>query len=158
MVERTILLLICLVLVGHSVNAQEVRPAPARGPRVPVLLAAIDSLPMTMPRFRIIRFAGDGAAQDVIALPSNADPEMLSQAVETLQLVWSSADEHSSANAIFRMVPDSSPTSPPRQPMPWAARVLEDLRTTHERHVPGLGMVRTVQIWIPRMTRTKRQR
>lgn len=115
---------------------------------MPVLLALVDSLPDTGPRFRIVRLAGE-SVRDVVLLPPDAHSDLLAEAVETLRMVWTrdGAGGAAEGGAMFRRVPRTAQPRPRRVP-PWSARVLHDLREARPRQVPGVGRVRTVQIWL----------
>lgn len=142
-------LLICLVTLGWALLGP---PASAQArqsaARVPVVLAVVDSLSDSDPRFRIVRVAGE-SVRHVVLLPPDADPELLAQAVETLRIVWTrdGDDRTADAGALFRRVARTSQPRPRRVPT-WSDRVLHDLREARPRQVPGVGHVRTVQIWL----------
>jgi hypothetical protein len=131
-------------LVGRPANAQAHQSAG----RVPVLLAVVDSLPDTGPRFRIVKLAGE-SVRDVVLLPPDASPDLLAEAVETLRMVWTRDGSGGAADGgvMLRRVPSTTQPSPRRVP-PWSDRVLHDLREARPRQVPGVGRVRTVQIWL----------
>lgn len=142
-------LLICILtlgctLLGRPAGAQEDR----RTPRVPVLLAVGDSFPETAHRFRIVRLAG-GSVRDVLLLPPDATPELLAAAMETLRRVWARSGDVNRAggSVMFRRAPDL-PQPRSRRVPPWSSRVLSDLREAPPRHIPGVGHVRAVQIWL----------
>jgi hypothetical protein len=130
---------------GPSASAQAHQSAA----RVPVLLAVVDSLPDTGPRFRIVRQAGASVRQ-VVLLPPDANPELLAEAVETLRMLWTRGEDGGTADAgaIFRRVPTTTQPPAARRVPSWAGRVLHDLREARPRQVPGIGHVRTVQIWL----------
>lgn len=139
------LLTLGCVFLGRPASAQEHQSGGAA--RVPVLLAFVDSLPDTGPRFRIVRLAGE-SVRDVILLPPDANPDLLTEALETLRMVWTRYGGGGAADgALFRRVPSTSQLRP-RRVLPWSDRVLHDLRESRPRQVPGVGHVRTVQIWL----------
>jgi hypothetical protein len=135
---------------GKAASAQPDHGTGRSAPRIPVLLAVVDTLPDAEPRFRIVTLAGE-SARDVVLLPENATPELLATAVETLRMVWAGAGDASyTPTGMFRRAPGETETRSPRM-LPWGERVINDLRHARERHVPGVGHVRTVQIWLAPM-------
>lgn len=132
---------------GHpgSVSAQ----ADQSAARSPVLIAVVDTLPDTAPRFRVVRAAGE-SRREMLLLPADATPDLLTAALETLRVLWAGGGDDASVavgGAMFRRATASAENRPVRV-LPWADRVLRDLRETHPRHVPGVGHVRAVQIWL----------
>lgn len=142
--------LICILALGGVLLAHPARAQADRSTaRVPVLLAVVDSLPDTNSGFRIVQLAGE-SARHVVLLSSDASPDVLTGAVETLRIVLARSGESGSAGgggALYRTVPGTT-GSHPRRVLPWAERVLRDLRMAHPRHVPDVGHVRAVQIWL----------
>jgi hypothetical protein len=142
--------LICILglaglLRGHPAYTQTDRSTV----RVPVLLAVVDSLPGTGSGFRIVQLAGE-SARNVVLLSPNASPDALTEAVETLRAVLALRGGGGSAgggSAMYRAAPGTT-DSRSRRVLPWAERVLRDLRMAHPRHVPDVGHVRAVQIWL----------
>lgn len=91
------------------------------------------------------------AEVDVIVLRSDATVEQLSDAVRALMTIRQLGGDTASSPGIMRMRP--RPVGPGRaaaHPVPWAGRVLADLKKAEPRDVPGLGRVRAVKIWLPR--------
>ncbi len=128
-----------------SVSAQ----ADQSAARSPVLIALVDTLPDTTPRFRVVRLAGE-SRREVVLLPADATPDLLTAALETLRVLWAGGGDDASVavgGAMFRRAPATAETRPARV-LPWADRVLRDLRDARPRHVPGVGHVRAVQIWL----------
>jgi hypothetical protein len=143
-------LLICLlsfggVLLSDTASSQVDRSSPRAQSRAPVLLAVVDTLPDTVPRFRIIRLPGE-SAREAVLLPSDAGPELLTQAVEALRRVWAH-DRGLQPGEMLRLNGGKAETHK-RRTFPWAGRVLQDLREAHPRRIPGVGYVRAVQIWL----------
>lgn len=133
------------LLSGEAARAQPLEGgAPSR---IPVLLVALDTLPTTEPRFRIVRL-GDNSARYMILLPDDAAPEVLSEAVEALRIVWATGPHPDAPHAMLRVAPSQPARSRPRRMLPWGDRVLRDLREARARHVPDVGHVRAVQIWL----------
>lgn len=142
--------LIVLVLLGGALSAGAASGQNGHGmagsaSRIPVLLAVVDTLPYTAPRFRIVRLA-DNSARYVVVLPADVTSELLSEAVENVRIVSVQPDPET-PRAMFRAAPGTA-DSRPRRELPWAERVIRDLRDARERHVPGVGQVRAVQIWL----------
>jgi hypothetical protein len=135
------------MLTGTTARAQAHQSA-ASASRTPVLLALVDTLPKTEARFRIVRVAG-APAQDVVLLPVDADPELLTDALETLRMIWaaSATGGRDTPEGVFRRAHGRT-ESGPRRVIPWGERVMSDLRKARERHVPGVGYVRAVRIWL----------
>lgn len=143
-------LLICLLSFGGvslsgTASAQADRSSPRAQSRAPILLAVVDTLPDTAPRFRIIRLPGE-SAREAVLLPSDATPELLTQALEALRMIWVH-DKGSQPGELLRLNGGKAETRPHRA-VPWAGRVLHDLREAHRRQIPGVGSVRAVQIWL----------
>jgi hypothetical protein len=143
-------LLICVlslggVLLSGAASAQADRSSPGAQSRAPVLLALVDSLPDTVPRFRLIRLPGE-STREAVLLPSDATPELLTQALETLRMVWVH-DEGSQPGEMLRLKGGTAETHR-RRAFPWAGRVLHDLHEAQPRQIPGVGSVRAVQIWL----------
>lgn len=142
-------LLIGLLALGWALPGRQASAQAHQSPaRVPVLLASVDSLTDTAPRFRLVRLAGE-SVRDVVLLPPDANPDLLAEALETLRMVWArgGAAGTPDAGVMFRRVPGTTQPRPRRVP-PWSDRVLHDLREARPRQVPGIGHVRTVQIWL----------
>jgi hypothetical protein len=135
------------LFAGTTARAQAEQSA-ASALRSPVLLALVDTLPDTQPRFRIIRMAG-ASAQDVVLLPVDASPELLTDALEALRMVWAATATggRGTPEGVFRRAHGKTEGGPQRV-IPWAGRVMSDLRQARERHVPGVGRVRAVRIWL----------
>jgi hypothetical protein len=118
----------------------------ASGSRAPALVAVVDTLPHDAPRFRIVR----DPARDVILIPPDAGPELLTMAVETLGLARSQPQRSQMILRVRGSGAAAAANASRRRVLPWAASVLADLRDAREQHVPGVGRVRAVQIWLPR--------
>lgn len=134
------------VLACHVPSDAQV-PARTLGPRVPALVAFVDTLPQDVPRFRILR---DGV-RDVILLPPDADAELLTLAVEALGLARSQSPTGQLLLRVGGAEAAGAAGNAARRVLPWAGRVLADARNAREQHVPGVGRVRAVQIWLPRL-------
>lgn len=145
------LLLLILVALAPAVvptrhcfaqQAQETRA------RVPAWVAIDPGMEGTDTRFRLARHAGS-TPHDVILLEPNADAATLTQAVEALLAARRAGGDMPTSGALLRV----------RQPhqgarvLPWAGRVLDDVRAAPARQIPGVGRVRAVQIWLPAQQR-----
>jgi hypothetical protein len=135
---------LALLVLAVPVAAQPAR-APARTPsRVPVTVAVVERLPYPEAPFIILRQSGS----DYVLLPLEADAALLTDAVNALLLARRQGGDQPTANAILRVrAPEGGRA---RRPLPWAARVLADLRRAPLLSVPGVGEVPAVQIWLPR--------
>ncbi|HEX6367972.1 MAG TPA: hypothetical protein VF006_03500 [Longimicrobium sp.] len=123
--------------------------AAAQGPRarVPALVAISPELQGTEAPFRLARFGGS-APRDVILLAPDADATVLTQAVEALLAVRRHSGDAATSDAMLRMR-----EHPRARVLPWATRVLQDVRTAAPRQIPGVGRLRAVQIWLPAQRR-----
>jgi hypothetical protein len=116
--------------------------------RVPVTVAlSLDTIRVQGP-FIILRGAG-GTPRDVIALRADlANAQSLSQAV--FMLAAARRENGDTAQASYRL--RGSVKDPPgkvAREIPWAAKVIADLRNAETQPVPDLGMTRAVEIWLP---------
>lgn len=141
----TTIALCAALTVATGAGGQSRRGVPARAP---VLVVMVDSL-ASEPGYRITRLA-HSSEQDVILLPRNADPAQFSEALETLRVVWAHDDGRAGAPATFRLRPGPAEARR-RVAIPWAERVIADLRAAPEREVPGVGRARSVRIWLARL-------
>jgi hypothetical protein len=124
------------------------RGAPAR---VPVSVALVERLPVPDAPFVLLRDA-DAEPRDVILLPVDATPEVLSEAIEALLVVRHQRGDQPEESGIVRLArPSGQSRARPR--LPWAPRVLADLRRAPAREIGGVGTVPVVEIWLPRQRR-----
>jgi hypothetical protein len=141
---RNLLFLLVAALLPLSAStavAQSTRPAP----RAPALVALSPDLRGAETPFRLVRFGGN-SPRDVILLAPDADASIFTQAVEALMAVRrQSGEDASRVSATFR----ARRTQRRPRVLPWAERVLRDVRGAAPREVPGVGRVRAVQIWLP---------
>ena len=148
---RTFKPLLCAAVLVASVRTelQAQQTAAARAPtRVPVTVALVDTLAGDAP-FRILRRA-TVAPYDVILLRANADSAALSAAVQDLISIRQVQGD--TARAAAGVVRVRRPSATPGQRMrmlPWARRVIDDLRRAERQAVAGVGSVPAVQIWLP---------
>lgn len=144
------LLILCALFLSTEAAAQPTEPDARSASRRPVLVAFVDTVGDAAPGYRLVRLAGE-SPQDVILLPADASPELLTEAVEALRVVWQRAGEGVDGSATVRVIPSEPGRAVVRQRVvPWGATVLQDIRVARERHVPGVGRVRAVRIWLPR--------
>jgi hypothetical protein len=144
--------LVALALGVGRAGAQQ--DGPHGRPRVPIIVAMLDSGLALPPGYRILRRHG-GGPDDVIELTANADAATFSAAVRRLMLVRRVTGDTATAAGEVRMRGGGMESaSGGAFPLPWAGRVLSDLRAADRRRVPGLGRLRTVRIWLPAQRRT----
>lgn len=129
---------------GSRLDAQ----ASERPTRVPVTLALVDDIPGGAAPFRIVRRV-HVAPYDVILLHSSASQDALSEAIADLLTLRSIAGDTATAGGMVRVQrpPQAAGRSP--RPLPWAGRVMDDLRRAQPRHVAGVGVVPAVEVWLP---------
>ncbi len=113
--------------------------------RVPLTVVLVSELPRPGAAYEVQRRT-TGGDRDVVLLLETATPEQLSDAVRGV-LTARQADGDTAMEArTFRVRPHNGVAS---AVLPWANRVLADLRAAHVRDVPGVGRVRAVRIWLP---------
>ena len=140
-----------LFLVTGQLSAQVAAPRSPRAPaRVPVTVALVEQLPYPDAPFIILRQL---TGSDYILLPADADAALLTDAVNALLLARQRGGDRAPADALLRL------RAPERvrgaRPLPWAARVLADLRNAPRRSVPRVGQAPAVQIWLPPQSRPR---
>jgi hypothetical protein len=143
---RTLICALLLALAGAVVTqsfCMAQQPNGTARARVPALVAISPELQGAETPFRLARFGGS-SPQDVILLAPDADAATLTRAVEALMVVRRETGDVASASATFRVQ-----QSRRSRVLPWAARVLQDVRDAAPRAIPGIGRLRAVQIWLP---------
>jgi hypothetical protein len=138
----------CSLILGEAPLAAQQRASPSAR-RVPVTVVLLDSLPGedTSP-FRILRRA-DTSPNDVILLREGADAVALSEAVaELLHLRQLQGDSIRTGSGMMR-TRRATARSRSARILPWASRVINDLRTAELQDISGVGAGRSVQIWLP---------
>jgi hypothetical protein len=125
--------------------------APGAPRRVPVTVASVERLPVTGAPFAVIRRT-NASPRDVILLPAGADAKLLSEAVQALLVARQAGGDTAVTPATLRVRPQRGRTSQ-RPVLPWAQRVLNDLRRAEARPVEGIGVVPAVEIWLPAQMR-----
>jgi hypothetical protein len=139
-----------ILLLPVSGASQAMR-APGAPMRVPVTIAVVERLPVPDAPFVVLRRT-NAAPRDVILLPAGADAKLLSEAVQMLLIARQAGGDTAAAPATLRVRPQRGRTSQ-RPVLPWAQRVLNDLRRAEARPVEGVGPVPAVEIWLPAQTR-----
>ncbi len=142
--------------LSASPGAGQVPNLPSRPTRVPVTVVTVERLPVPGAPFVVLRRA-DASPRDVIVLPAGADAKLLSEAVQALLVARQAGGDTAAATATLRVRPQRGRTSQ-RPVLPWAQRVLNDLRRADARPVEGVGSVRAVEIWVPAQTRRSPRR
>ncbi|HZG44090.1 MAG TPA: hypothetical protein VEY93_14175 [Longimicrobium sp.] len=132
---------------GGAAHSQPNQTIPVERSRIPALLVIVDTLSTINPRYRILRTSGDPVS-DAILLPRNADPEMVTEAILALQMIRQRAPGVGTAPAELRMRTVSE-AHPMRRVLPWAGRIIGDLRRAPYGDMAPLGRVRSIQIWLP---------
>lgn len=139
------LALVCLDLT--SATAQQ--SLTHRPQRVPVTIVMVDSINQRDASYVILRRPG-GVPADVILLRSGASVNQLSEAIRGLLTARYANGDVAPTAATFRVRPRMRAGADARPALPWAARVLNDLRRAELRELSGFGRVRAVEIWLPR--------
>ncbi|HYW07888.1 MAG TPA: hypothetical protein VE913_13090 [Longimicrobium sp.] len=111
-------------------------------------LALVDTLAGEAP-FLILRRA-DVAPYDVILLRADADSAALSAAVRDLLSIRRVQGDttRTTAGAMHVRRANRAPGQGVRT-IPWARRVMDDLRMAERQTIAGVGTARAVQIWLP---------
>jgi hypothetical protein len=133
-----------VVAAGSRADAQEAS-RPHGQPRVPVLVALVDDT-VSSPGYRIVRRHGTGP-EDLIVLGRDADTLTFSRAVWNLMLIRRTTGDTASAAGEVRLR-SGSPSAAPRS-LPWTTRVLTDLHRAEPAQLTGIGLARTLRLWLP---------
>ena len=147
MIRRMAFGLSLLVAFALPVQAQQGSPTPRR---VPVTLALVEQLPQGGDAPFVILRRADQEPRDVILLRSDADSDRLSEAVQALLIARQQGGDTADTDRVLRIRRQQGRRV---RPLPWAARVLQDLRAAPRRAVGGVGTVPAVVIWLPRQGR-----
>jgi hypothetical protein len=140
------------VLLGQTAVAQEER-AVQGGRRVPAWIALTsDPIPGGEP-FVVLRGVGP-AREDILLLSQSADASHLSNAVRTLLTSRSAQGDTATQPGTFRMRGQQGRAAEPAN-LPWAERVVSDVRRVPLRMFPGVGRVRAIRIWLPAVGRAR---
>lgn len=124
----------------------------ARSPRVPVTVALVQRLPVQSEPYVLMRRAGE-APQDVILLPADATPELLSSAVSSLLTVRLQRGDVPIRTEMVRLSSRRGGRAQAR--FPWTPRVMADLQRAAPAELAGVGRVPSVEIWLPRQRRPR---
>ncbi len=122
--------------------------APTRPSRVPVTLAMVDRTLTGGESYRILRRV-DQSPHDLLLLRSDADVAALSGAIENLLLIRAQTGDTARVSGTMRIRRTAGGPERPSRVLPWAGRVLNDLRRAQPRPVVGIGIVPTVEVWLP---------
>lgn len=122
-------------------------------PRVPVTVVLVDRTPGVGASSVVLRRVHT-APHDVILLHADsASAQQLSNAVLDLLTIRSVGGDTASKDVVVRVTSKSLPAGGVRKQLPWAQRVINDLRNADRRAVTGVGEVQAVQIWLPSQQR-----
>jgi hypothetical protein len=146
-------LLAALLLISVPSTVQGQDPTRARSPRVPVTVALVQRLPVQGEPYVLMRRAGE-TPRDVILLPADATPEVLSTAVSSLLTVRLRRGDVPARTEMVRLSSSRGGRAQPR--FPWTPRVMADLRRAAPAELAGVGRVPSVEIWLPRQQRRPR--
>jgi hypothetical protein len=118
--------------------------------RVPVTVALVERLQDYGDGPAVILRRSDVAPRDVILLRAEAaNAQQLSRVVFDLLAIRRQVGDTASITGAVRVRPQKgAPARTPRE-LPWAQRVVDDVRRAELQNIPGVGMVRAVQIWLP---------
>jgi len=145
-VLRILAVILGVGLVARAAAAQDGQRVQA-GRRVAAWVAlAGEPIPGGEP-FVVLRGVGPGR-DDVLLLRTDTDASQLSNAVRTLLTARSVAGDTAARPGTFRMRRQQARTAAPAD-LPWADRVVRDVRGAPIRDLPGVGRVRAVRIWLP---------
>lgn len=145
-------LLAALFLISAPAAVQGQDPVRTRASRVPVTVALVQRLPAPGEPYVLMRRAGE-APQDVILLPADATPEVLSTAVSSLLAVRLQRGDVPVRTEMVRLSTRRGGRAQPR--FPWTPRVMADLRRAAPAELAGVGRVPSVEIWLPRQRRPR---
>ncbi|HET7231716.1 MAG TPA: hypothetical protein VFJ16_17020 [Longimicrobium sp.] len=138
--------LVALILFVADAHTQRAGP-PAKGsPRVPLTIAVVNELPHLGAPYEILRRTS-GANLDVVLLPEGATVAQFSDAIRGVLTARAAGGDTATEPAVLRVRQRSGVDL--RPVFPWARRVLSDVEHAPVRPLEGVGMARTVQIWLP---------
>jgi hypothetical protein len=154
-IKRRLALMVLIMASATPVGIGAQGFTTRRQSRVPATVVFVDSLPVSGVPF-VVNRRPDLSPADLIVLRSSATPAEFSDAVRSLLTARQAGGDLPIGAAIVRMRPHQR-LQGTRPPFPWTARVLADLRGATPRAIPGLGIVRAVDIWLPRQARARGQ-
>jgi hypothetical protein len=143
--RATLLALAFLILTPAMLLAQD--GARRTIPRIPMTVALVAQLPRAGEPFAVLRRM-DAAPHDVILIPESATAELLSDAIQTLVVARQASGDLPGFTGYVRTKPHGQQATH-RRTLPWAGRVLGDVRKAEPAELTGIGRVRSVQIWLP---------
>ncbi|MDB4948856.1 MAG: hypothetical protein JWM27_1505 [Gemmatimonadetes bacterium] len=149
MTSRATSLVIALVLLATRPLAGQ-RSGLREVQRVPVTVALVDELPVADVPFLVQRRPAL-APHDIVLLRTGATAAQLSEAIRTLLAARQAGGDLPAVNGFVRMRPHAAPAAnaAPRRQLPWAERVMRDVRKAPMMQIEGIGRGRAVQIWLP---------
>ena len=141
-------LLFGLLMLSTPISAQD--GGHGRRPRVSVTVVLMNTLPGEA-SFQLLRRA-DRVPHDVILLSAAADSAELSTAVIQLISLRKVQGDTAAASGMMRLRQPQA-TQSHHNVLPWAGRVVTDLRRAPMRNVNGIGNVRNLEIYLPAQRR-----
>ena len=145
-------ILLAFLSWGGPAQSQQHAASSAPPRRVPATIVLTDSIAQRGAEFVIVRRVGV-APHDLIVLRTGASAAHLSEAVRALIVARQAGGDRAKAPATMRVRPQESRSqrqrAAARPVLPWAPRVIADLRTAERRTIVGVGTVPAVQIWLP---------
>lgn len=145
-------LAVAVLLPQASISEADAQATRSRtAARVAAKVVLSDRLPPDS-RF-IVRRSPRSAHHDVIVLAQDANEAELGNAIRMLLTIRQRHGDIPSEERTLRIRPGGTNLSS-RLPFPWIGRVLGDVKRAERVDVGGVGVVRAVQIWLPRQNRT----
>lgn len=145
--SRLLLIAAGVLLPTRNLPAQRGQ-GPTRPTRVPVTLAVVDSARTGDAPYRLLRRV-DVSPRDVILLRAGEDAAVLSEAINNLLLIRAQTGDTAKVSGAVRVRDGTDGAKRQRRVLPWAGRVLNDLRQARPGEVEGVGTVPAVEIWLP---------
>lgn len=142
---------VALVFAPGSVSTQQ--PTARTPQRVQATIAMVDSLPVPGAPF-VVQRRPDRTPADLVLVRTTASSAELSNAVRTLVAARAAGGDYPVVSGIVRMRPHQQSRGVPKQ-LPWAAGVLRRLRSANPDTIDGIGVVRSVVIWLPKQGRSR---
>jgi hypothetical protein len=152
MIQRLVSVLAAVALTivplsSRSLGAQQGSRTPTR---VPVTVALVERTENYGGDPVVLLRRTDLSPRDVILLREDtATGKQLSEAVLDLLNIRGQMGDTASMTAAVRVRPHTGAPGRARRELPWAQRVVNDVRKAELQTIPGVGTVRAVQIWLP---------
>jgi len=144
-----VLLALAITGEGKALAAQQGNGV-QQSTRVPVTVALLDRMPL-LGSATVIQRRMNSEPQDFILLQADsANSIRLSAAVQDLLTIRRVQGDQTPADFITRVRMAEGAPGLTRRELPWAQRVINDVRRTDPQEIAGLGTVRAVKIWLPR--------